>query len=128
MKAATISLIASSPIGVAALGINCLGSNSCGEFGPGNALAIIREKVKNLPSTATYVDGQQIASVNVGDGSCYAAFYQNTGRSFSQYDTWWYLNALYDHGCRKCGSIPTDSGNNVYNGELTVNYVSICQV
>lgn len=129
MKAANVSLIAISPMGVTALGINCRGSISCGEFGPGNALAIIREKVKNLPATATYVEGQQIAAVNVGDGSCFAAFYQKTGgRQFSQYNTWWYLNALYDHGCRKCGSIPTDSGNNVNNGELTVNYVSVCQV
>lgn len=129
MKAENVSVIASSLVGRAPLGINCLGSISCRQFGPGNALAIIREKVKNLGSTMTFVEGQQIAAVNVGDGSCFAAFYQKTGdRSFSQYSTWWYLNALYQHGCRKCGSIPTDPGNNVNKGELTVNYVSICQV
>ncbi|KAJ2973952.1 hypothetical protein NQ176_g6308 [Zarea fungicola] len=127
MKTANVSLIASAPMGVAALGINCRGSISCNEFGPGNALAIIREKVKNLPPTATFIEGEQIAAVNVGGGSCFAAFYQKTGdREFSQWNTWWYLNSLHDHGCKICGSIPTDAGNNVKNGELTVNYVSVC--
>lgn len=127
MKAAATLLLLT---GVNALGINCRGSSACGSRGVNpNALAIIREKVKNLASTQTYVGGQQIAAVNVGDGSCIAAFYQNTGsRSFSQYNTWWYLNALVDHGCKVCGSVPTDQGNNVKNGELTVNYVSVCSV
>jgi Kp4 protein len=40
----------------------------------------------------------------------------------------------WDHGCRGCGSVPTNPGNDVKNGELTVNYVenpcssSICKV
>lgn len=111
-----------------AFGNNCSGSTGCSDSGaPPNALAIIREKVKNISSSATFVEGQQIAAVNVGVGSCIAAFSQRVSSgSVLQYDTWWYLDALSQHGCSICGSIPTDSGNNVNNGELTVNFVSVC--
>jgi hypothetical protein len=33
------------------------------------------------------------------------------------------LGRLIGHKCKKCGSIPVYPGNNVDNGELTVNYV-----
>lgn len=33
------------------------------------------------------------------------------------------MDGLLDHGCSVCGSNPTQPGNNVKNGELTVNYV-----
>jgi hypothetical protein len=46
------------------------------------------------------------------------------GRSFTKAQTLWYIDALKDHGCTVCGSCPTDDGNNVNNGELTVNYVA----
>ncbi|KAL7950952.1 hypothetical protein V8C42DRAFT_359705 [Trichoderma barbatum] len=35
-----------------------------------------------------------------------------------------YMQWLLDHGCRVCGGVPTDAGNNVANGQLTVNYVA----
>ena len=34
------------------------------------------------------------------------------------------LTELQSHGCTICGSIPTNSGNDVSTGELTVNFVS----
>lgn len=53
----------------------------------------------------------------------FCAFYQN-GASGTAQDAYDQLQGLLDHGCTVCGSIPTNDGNNVDDGELTVNYVS----
>lgn len=37
------------------------------------------------------------------------------------------MQLLIDHRCKACGSVPTDSGNNVNNGELTANMVTNAQ-
>src|SRR4051794_12515837 len=111
MKATLLSYIVGGFVfGVDGLGINCRGSGMCTYNGiPGNTLQVITGKVANLASSQMYVQGQQIAAVNAGDGSCVAAFYQNIGdRQFSQAQTLWYLKSLENHGCSRCGSIPTD--------------------
>jgi hypothetical protein len=33
------------------------------------------------------------------------------------------INALMSHGCKKCGSDPIHPGNNVNDGQITINYV-----
>jgi hypothetical protein len=33
------------------------------------------------------------------------------------------VNALINHGCKKCGSNPIHPGNNVKHGQITVNFV-----
>ncbi|SPJ72614.1 related to KP4 killer toxin [Fusarium torulosum] len=100
-----------------ALGINCRGSGFC----PGGAGNLINLKaiVDNIqPRDRHYETGQQVACT--GD-TC--AFYQS-GATGTADDVSWALQALLDHGCKKCGSVPTQDGNNVDDGQLTVNFVS----
>ncbi|KAF7556326.1 hypothetical protein G7Z17_g1543 [Cylindrodendrum hubeiense] len=110
-----------------ALGINCRGSSTCNIGGlahsPSGNLEKVRDAVAAGPD-GNWSNGQQIACVpHVAGRLC--AFYQNIGsRTFNKGQSVTYLDQLRAHGCGVCGSIPTDSGNNVGNGELTVNYVS----
>ncbi|PTB53232.1 hypothetical protein M431DRAFT_88951 [Trichoderma harzianum CBS 226.95] len=109
------------------LGINCRGSSSCGVGGiagsPHGTLEDVRNAVASGPD-GSWGNGQQVACVGLATGRL-CAFYQNIGnRQFSKSQTVTFLDQLMDHGCRVCGSIPTDSGNNVDNGELTVNFVA----
>ncbi|KAL6695665.1 killer toxin Kp4/SMK [Trichoderma pleuroticola] len=109
------------------LGINCRGSSSCGVGGiansPKGTLSNVFDAVNSGPE-GNWGNGQQIACVGLATGRL-CAFYQNVGnRVFSKGQTLNYLNQLLGHGCRVCGSVPTDSGNNVDNGELTVNFVA----
>ncbi|EGR50067.1 uncharacterized protein TRIREDRAFT_3043 [Trichoderma reesei QM6a] len=110
---------------VNALGINCQGSGLC--TGNKGALGNLLGQVKALDQSKTFSDGEQIAcvesSVSIGNPSL-CLFYQKTGRTFTVAQTVWYVQALIDHGCQACGSIPVDDGNNVDNGELTANMVA----
>lgn len=58
-----------------------------------------------------------------GQYSSICAFYQN-GASGTANDAAGQLQGLIDHKCSQCGSIPTQPGNDVSKGELTVNIVS----
>lgn len=60
----------------------------------------------------------------VGDGTGICAFFQNTNGGGSGALAKQKAQDLINHGCSKCGSCPTQSGNNVADGELTVNWVS----
>ena len=101
-----------------ALGINCRGSGLCPSDGaPGN-LINLKAIVDNIAQRDRHYDtGQQIACT----GSL-CAFYQN-GASGTADQTSTFLGQLLDHGCHKCGSVPTQGGNDVSKGELTVNVV-----
>lgn len=110
-----------------ALGINCRGSSTCGVGGighsPAGTLQQVRDAVASGPE-GVWSNGQQIACVPHVTGRL-CAFYQNVGgRTFNKGQSVSYLDNLLGHGCKNCGSIPTDAGNNGDNGELTVNYVS----
>ncbi|KAK3187651.1 hypothetical protein K4F52_003709 [Lecanicillium sp. MT-2017a] len=110
-----------------ALGINCRGSSTCSVGGighsPAGTLQQVRDKVAAGPE-GVWSNGQHVACVSHVTGRL-CAFYQNIGsRTFNKGQSVTYLDQLKDHGCRVCGSIPTDPGNNVSNGQLTVNYVS----
>ncbi|KAH7246685.1 killer toxin Kp4/SMK [Fusarium tricinctum] len=95
------------------LGINCRGSSTCD----------VRDAVA-AGEEGNWANGEHVACVPFVFGSL-CAFYQGIGgRTFTKEQTVTFLDQLRDHGCNKCGSIPTDPGNNVANGQLTVNYVS----
>ncbi|OAQ68047.1 killer toxin, Kp4 [Pochonia chlamydosporia 170] len=109
------------------LGINCRGSSTCGVGGIGHSPAGTLEKVRDAVAAGpdgSWTNGQHIACVAHVTGQL-CAFYQNIGgRSFNKQQSVTFLDQLRDHGCKNCGSIPTDPGNNVGNGQLTVNFVA----
>lgn len=114
---AALTLAAAAPQ-VMALGINCRGSSSCGTC-RAHALSEIFTQVEGIDDGATFGDGTHIAC----SGNC-CAFLQNVSGTKTGAQLKGYMRQLVDHGCDKCGSVPTEPGNNVDNGELTVNFVS----
>jgi hypothetical protein len=67
----------------------------------------------------------QIACANdvlLSPGS-YCAFFQN-GASGTLYEAIGFMQNLRNATCSICGSSPTETGNDVSKGELTVNYAS----
>ena len=103
---------------VTALGVNCRGSGLCSSC-RAHALSEINTQIQALNDNNQYPNGQHIAC----SGSC-CAFLQNISGTKSGRDVKGYIQQLLAHGCTKCGSQPTEPGNNVNTGELTVNYVS----
>ncbi|KAL6859421.1 killer toxin [Trichoderma novae-zelandiae] len=110
---------------VNALGINCQGSGLC--TSNKGLLGTLLGQLKAMDQSQSFSDGEQVAcaesSVTIGQPSL-CVFYQKTGRTFTVAQTVWYVQALLDHGCGACGSVPVDEGNNVDNGELTANMVT----
>ncbi|KAJ5570443.1 uncharacterized protein N7459_009873 [Penicillium hispanicum] len=121
-----------------ALGINCRGSSNCGSVvtpcdGDQGMSALqfmqgmIKGRIDQGHGNDFYSEGKQIACTLrkphavLGGGCC--LFYQN-GASGTLNDVLVRIDNLVDHGCETCGSDPTQPGNDVGNGELTVNYVS----
>lgn len=104
-----------------ALGINCRGSFLC----HGNESPIV-SRIQNLVTGAVnrgaggnfYSEGKQIACADY-----YCAFFQS-GASGNLNDALGHINNIANHGCKVCGSDPTQPGNDVSTGELTINYVS----
>ncbi|CEJ80551.1 hypothetical protein VHEMI00727 [[Torrubiella] hemipterigena] len=109
----------------AAGGINCNGSGYC-KINPGASLQMVHDQVGNLIAAGGgdrhFNGGENIACSHGSMGSV-CAFYQN-GASGSAKDAYKQLQDLMNHGCKLCGSIPTQPGNDVSKGELTVNYVT----
>lgn len=113
-----ILIVALAAVGnVNALGVNCRGSALCGTCRE-HTLSEINTKVQGLSDGATFGNGQHIACV----GHC-CAFLQNISGTKTGAQVKGYVQQLLAHGCGKCGSQPTEPGNNVNTGELTVNYV-----
>ena len=65
------------------------------------------------------VNGQQVACAGN-----FCAFLQNAPEAKTVAQVKGYVQALLNHGCQVCGSDPTEPGNDVSKGQLTVNYVS----
>ncbi|KAG5659119.1 hypothetical protein KAF25_000321 [Fusarium avenaceum] len=106
-----------------ALGINCRGSGWCNINSA--SLNNVLTKAKQLQARGQgdhhWGEGVQIACSG-GQWGSICAFFQsgasgNTDRAVEL------VQGILDHGCTQCGSIPTEEGNNVDNGQLTVNYV-----
>lgn len=117
MKFIAVS-IAALAASTSALGINCRGSGLCPSDGAAGNLINLKAIVDGIqPRNRAYSTGQQIACT----GSL-CTYYQN-GATGTAEQASGFLQALLDHGCHKCGSCPTQAGNNVDNGELTANVV-----
>ncbi|KAL3675604.1 hypothetical protein R1sor_025552 [Riccia sorocarpa] len=113
----TVLLLLSGATHSDALGINCRGSGFCAS-GSAHALSEINTQVQALNDGNIYPNGQHIAcSGNI------CAFLQNVSGTKTAAQIKGYVHRLLDHGCTKCGSVPTEPGNNVDFGELTVNAV-----
>ena len=74
---------------------------------------------------------EQIACTDTNSGTSpgepgyICAFYQRNGnKAQTLSDTNFFLGEIMDHGCKVCGSVPTKGGNNVDDGELTVNFIA----
>ncbi|OAQ83864.1 Killer toxin, Kp4/SMK-like, core [Purpureocillium lilacinum] len=110
--------------GATALGINCRGSGGC-TFNDAK-LSDVLTQVKQIQAQGNgghhYAQGVQLACAQ-GQYSSICAFYQN-GASGTADRAAELLQGLIDHGCSECGSNPTQPGNDVSKGELTVNIVS----
>lgn len=114
MKLAPALLAASA----SALGINCRGNGLCPtDNSPGNLRNLMAVVDGIQPRDRAYRAGQPIAC----EGSLCAAYQRGAQGSAEAASR--SLRALFDHGCHKCGSVPTQPGNDVERGELTVNVV-----
>ncbi|KAL2628949.1 hypothetical protein R1flu_013635 [Riccia fluitans] len=113
-------LLLSAAGNTSALGINCRGSSNCA-FQSSHTLSEINTKVQAIPDGNIFSNGVHITCVG---NIC--AFLQNVAspgtKTAAQIKG--YVTNLLNHGCNVCGSDPTEPGNNVNNGQLTVNYVS----
>ncbi|KAJ5607927.1 hypothetical protein N7537_004546 [Penicillium hordei] len=110
------------PTAAFALGINCRGSSQCMLVSTSDASEAIQGYIQAAIDTGSggnfYHEGKQIGCK---DSIC--AFYQS-GASGDLNDAITHINNIVNHGCGNCGSDPTQPGNDVSKGELTVNYVS----
>lgn len=110
-------------------GMNCQGSSECwysGGFVQGN-LSTLQGLVSGAQDDYLYNNGQRIACLDDGEGEGICLFLQMTTGGVLGGDVKVLLQDLIDHGCTKCGSIPTGlpAGiNDVSRGELTANYVT----
>jgi hypothetical protein len=109
------------------LGINCRGSSTCGVGGIGHLPNAEMKDVRDAVAAGeegNWANGEHVACVLIFFGSL-CAFYQGIGsRTLTKEQTVTFLDELLEHGCNKCGSIPANPGNNVANGQLTVNNVA----
>ncbi|KAJ6789039.1 hypothetical protein PWT90_08410 [Aphanocladium album] len=107
-----------------ALGINCRGSGACNLNSA--SLKEVLTQVRQIQAQGNgghqYGSGVQLACSS-GQYASICAFYQN-GASGTADRAAELLQGLVDHGCTQCGSNPTQPGNDVSKGELTVNIVS----
>jgi hypothetical protein len=115
---------------VNALGINCQGSSSCSlsSWNVPGVLGIMRGWVNGIDPNHWYQNGDHIVCDNDLGGQGICAFLQGTG-GMPGSSIAGLLDALVQHGCTKCGSVPVYlpvNGDNNPNdhGILTVNYVS----
>lgn len=108
-----------------ALGINCRGSIMCKTVR--SDLNTIIDRVCSVQNQV-YEPGQHIGEDCDAFEGGLAAFTAKTESSITSNQACSLLSQLRDHGCGVCGSIPIDypRTNNVNNGELTVNYVTVC--
>ncbi|KAH7263802.1 killer toxin Kp4/SMK [Fusarium tricinctum] len=110
---------------VAGLGINCRGSGFC-DLTFGSSIQDIQDQVGIIVADGQgdrhFDTGAQIACTQGNQGSI-CAFYQS-GASGSAKDAFGHIQQIIDHKCSLCGSVPTQEGNNVDDGQLTVNFVS----
>ncbi|KAL4722229.1 hypothetical protein ACLX1H_011008 [Fusarium chlamydosporum] len=106
-----------------ALGINCRGSGFCNinDASLNNVLTQAKQLQARGQGGHNWAEHVQIACASGQYGSI-CAFFQS-GASGTTDRAVELIQGIIDHGCTQCGSIPTNPGNNVADGQLTVNYV-----
>jgi hypothetical protein len=135
--------------GTSALGINCAGSGFCALAGwdspsPQSIVQILRDVVweSAMPNSTSYNSGSHITCVsvsqkisigasllwlngNIGEGGV-CLFPQGSSLTLEKIRP--LTNAILEHGCKVCGSVPihyVDEGSNdPTDGILTFNYVA----
>ncbi|KAL3686135.1 hypothetical protein R1sor_004157 [Riccia sorocarpa] len=96
----------------------CKGSALC-QYASPNAISEINTQVQALNDANTYSNGQYIAcSGNI------CAYLQNVSGTKTAAQIKGYLREIVGRGCSKCAILPTEPGNNVATGELTINAVA----
>jgi hypothetical protein len=97
----------------------------------GPSIKSVKWYIDKIGDDTLYSNGQQIACVRcpaggpLGGEQGICVFTQKMGdRKIKGSVVKSKINDLIRHGCDGCGSCPVDPGNNVDNGEVTVNYVS----
>lgn len=113
------------------LGINCRGSGECSSYY--NDIQDVITSICNQSSSQLFGPGTHIGTDcawRQNDGNWnyagLAAFTQSTSNAISGGTACELAKELMSHGCAACGSIPLNPGNNVVDGQLTINYVSQC--
>ncbi|CEJ80553.1 hypothetical protein VHEMI00729 [[Torrubiella] hemipterigena] len=105
---------------VAAGGINCNGSGACKANDA--KLSDILNQINQIKAQGNgghnYGTGIQLACAD-GQYGPICAYYQK-GASGTADRAAGLVQDLINHGCKQCGSIPTEPGNDVNKGELTV--------
>ncbi|KAJ7146339.1 killer toxin Kp4/SMK [Mycena epipterygia] len=100
------------------LGINCEGSLKCNGQ-PDNTASSLVAYINGMGSDRSYSNGEHIACrINI------CAFLQGVPGPMGGEAIKSVAPAIVRHGCTVCGSVPTNAGNNVADGELTFNFVS----
>ena len=127
----TLLILILFPFLTTALGINCRGASECSihQAETANGLYRLAQYINSTAPNATYyADGTKIACLpgakdqNEGNGGL-CAYLQN-GANATGATLMLLTAALLKHGCKKCGSVPTQPGNDVRKGELTFNWNS----
>ncbi|KAF4448227.1 hypothetical protein F53441_8334 [Fusarium austroafricanum] len=106
-------------VGQAAAGINCKGSSQCS--GSSNSIVDLVNLASYIENSRWYQNGEHIVCA-----SDLCAFLQNTG-GMPGTSTKKLIYDLYEHGYKKCGSVPIfwpEDNNEKSHGILTVNYVT----
>lgn len=120
----SVLALASISISGALAGINCNGSGNC----PGVAgnLNTLISYANSIDSNRWYNNGEKIVCQESALGTGLCAFLKNTGGAPGS-SIKPLLQALANHGCKKCGSIPLfypqGDNNDADHGILTVNAV-----
>ncbi|KAL6711825.1 hypothetical protein ACN47E_002868 [Coniothyrium glycines] len=120
----------------ALLGINCRGSAMCSGQRCEISLTELRKMVDGIDDNKEYVNGNQIACAKcphcrsddidcpfpASMGICVFPQRMKNGEKIKARDVKVAIKNLDGHGCKRCGSCPIHPGNNVNDGEITINY------
>ncbi|KAF8588173.1 Kp4-domain-containing protein [Ramaria rubella] len=112
-------------LATAVSGINCQGSSQCSSSNIGT-LSQMSSLLQGLDRSRFFNNGEHIACIEKnGAGIC--AFLQNTGGAPAT-SIPPLIDALINHGCKVCGSVPLffpqGDNNPADHGVLVVNFVS----
>ncbi|PTB39962.1 uncharacterized protein TrAFT101_004997 [Trichoderma asperellum] len=96
-----------------ALGSSCQDSGVCAGINANLSSAI--EQLKGMDQHQRFSDGQLITCVDTDSegSSSLCLSYQDTGRSWTVFQTAWFAQTLIEQGCQACGSLSLGSDHGV---------------